>query len=570
MPTPRIRVDSHARTGARRAWRASLAISLLGIGGATPVLAQTLTSHHAGYTAVATAAPAAPAVPLYDDLGHYARRVSTSDADAQRYFDQGFRLTYGFGLPEARRAYREAARHDSTCAMCWWGLAWALGPYINGPSIDSASAAEAYAASRRALALRDRATPVERALIEAMATRYAVIDPAGGTATPTRAALDSAYAAAMRDASRRFPNDLDVAAIFAEALMILRPWNQWTRAGEPQPGTEEVLRTLEGVLRRDVHHPGACHYYIHATEASPHPERAAACADLLGRAIPGASHIPHMPSHTYMRMGRYADAVRANQQARIADQRARLGGAPGIYVAHNAHMLASAATMDGQSGVALQAALDLGRASPSAGYYHRAVLVRFGRWRELLDAPALGGGPIGVGMTAFARGMGHLGLGAADSAALELAALDSALRNTPDSLAHRGHKATALLGMARGILAGELDASRDRYDEAVDALRAAVSLADSLDYDEPEPWPLPPRHILGAVLVDAGRAAEAETVFRDDLRKHPANGWALAGLERALRAAGKRAEADAVAAQVERVWARADVPVVGARWRPGM
>ena len=277
-----------------------------------------------------------------------------------------------------------------------------------------------------------------------------------------------------------------------------------------------------------------------------------------------------MPSHTYMRMGRYADALRANQQARIADQRARLGGAPGIYVAHNAHMLASAATMDGQSGVALQAALDLGRASPSAAYYHRAVLVRFGRWRELLDAPALGGGALAVGMTAFARGMGHLGVGAADSAATQLVALDSVLRGTPDSLTHRGHKSGSLLGMARGILAGELGASRGRYDEAVDALRAAVALADSLDYDEPEPWPLPPRHILGAVLVDAGRAADAEVVFREDLRKHPANGWALAGLERALRAEGKRAEADTVAQLVARVWARADVPLVGARWRPGL
>jgi tetratricopeptide (TPR) repeat protein len=511
-------------------------------------------------------------VPLYEDLGHYGRRVSTESADAQRYFDQGLRLTYGFGLAEARRAFREAARRDSTCAMCWWGLAWALGPYINGPSLDSASGAEAYAAVQRALTLRERAMPVERGLIEAMAARYAspVVAAGATSAPPTRAHLDSAYADAMRDVARRFPDDRDAGAMFGEALMVLRPWNQWTRTGEPQPGTEEVLRTLEHVLDRDVRHPGACHYYIHATEASPHPERAAVCADLLGRAIPGASHIPHMPSHTYMRMGRYGDAVRANQQARIADQRARMGGAPGTYVAHNAHMLASAGAMDGQSAIALQAAADLGRAAPRVIYYYRAVLVRFGRWQELADAPRPAGrDPLSLGMHAFARGMGQLGSGAPDSARAQLTALDTIITVVPDTLKLGNHPVGALLGIARGILAGELFASERRYEEAVDALRAAVTFGDSLKYDEPEPWPLPPRHVLGGVLLDAGRVADAEAVLRDDLRKHPGNGWALAGLTEALRAQGKPREADAIAAELTRIWARADVPIVGSRWRPG-
>jgi len=567
------------RTGPRatptRVACATLLVPLLAAGASAQTAGgtQALTSHQSAHAPLAhPPAAAAAAVPLYEDLGHQSRRVSTQSTDAQRYFDQGLRLTYGFGLPEARRAFREAARRDSTCAMCWWGLAWALGPYINGPSLDSASAVEAYTAVQRAVALRERATPVERALIEAMAARYATHAGDGGaaSASPTRAHLDSAYADAMREVVRRFPDDRDAGAIFGEALMVLRPWNQWTRTGEPQPGTEEVLRTLERVLRRDLRHPGACHYYIHATEASPHPERAAACADLLGRAIPGASHIPHMPSHTYMRMGRYGDAVHANQQARLADQRARMGGAPGTYVAHNAHMLASAGTMDGQSAVALQAAADLGRAAPRVIYYHRAALARFGRWRELADAPQPAGtDPLSLGMHAFARGIGQLGVGAADGARAQLAALDTIVAVVPDTLRLGSHPTIALLGMARGILAGELFASQRRYAEAVDALRAAVTFGDSLMYDEPEPWPLPPRHVLGGVLLDAGRAADAEAVLRDDLRKHPANGWALAGLADALRAQGKRSEADAVAAELTRVWSRADVPIVGARWRPG-
>jgi tetratricopeptide (TPR) repeat protein len=515
---------------------------------------------HAGHVAHAPSAT----VPLYTDLGHFARRVGTASADAQRYFDQGMRLTYGFGLAEARRAFRVATQLDSTCAMCWWGVAWSYGPYINGPRLDSARAADANAAAQRALSLADRAAPVERALIAAMATRHAPPD-----AATSRARLDSAYANAMRDVVRRFPADLDAGAIFGEALMVLRPWNQWTRDGAPQPGTEEVLRALEGVLRRDVRHPGACHYYIHATEASPHPGRAARCADLLGASIPGASHIPHMPSHTYMRIGRYGDAVRANQAARLADQRARFGGAPGTYVAHNAHMLASAATMDGQSAVASQAAADLGRESLRARYYERAVLARFARWRELLDAPPLGTDPLGTGMQAFARGMGYLGVGARDSAQAALERLDAALRDVPDSLRFGGHPGSALLGMARGILAGELLASGERYDAAIAALRTAVALDDALAYDEPEPWPLPPRHVLGGVLLDAGRAADAEVVLREDLRRHPANGWALAGLERALRAQGRNAEAAAVGRERARVWARADVILVGARIRPG-
>ena len=515
-------------------------------------------AHGAGH-----AAAAGDSVPLYSDLGTYSRRVSTRSPTAQRYFDQGMRLTYGFGHAEARRAFRAAIRADSTCAMCYWGLAWALGPYINGPTMDSTIALEAYAAIQRATALGKRAPGVERALIDAMSVRYSAVPSAA-----TRKALDSAYAGAMRDVARRFPDDLDVGALLGQALMVLRPWDQWTRAGDPQPGTEEVLRVLESVLRRNVRHPGACHHYIHATEASREPGRATACADLLGGLIPGASHIPHMPSHTYMRVGRYGDAVRANQQARFADQRASHGGAPGIYVAHNTHMLAGSASMDGQSAVATQAAADLAREDASSAYYQLAVLARFGRWDELLALPPLSVPLPNVGMSAFARGMGHLGLGRADSAAVYLGTLDEVIGGTSSAARFGSHSAKALLDIARGILAGELELRAGRHDAAVAALRAAVPLEDSLRYDEPEPWPIPVRHILGAVLLEAGHAAEAESAYREDLKIHPRNGWALAGLELALRRRGKTADAEAVAREKEQVWSRADVILLGSRVPP--
>lgn len=504
----------------------------------------------------------ADSVPLYGDLGTYSRAVAPASPTVQRYFDQGMRLTFGFGHPEARRAFREAIRRDPGCAMCHWGLAWSLGPYINA-AMDSANGAEAYAAAQRAVALKAGASEVDRALIEAMAARYAPVPTEAN-----RPGLDSAYVDAMKEVVRRHPDDLDAAALLGEALMVLRPWDQWTRTGDPKPGTEEVLAVLESVLARDLRHPGACHHYIHATEASRNPGRAAPCADLLGGSIPGASHIPHMPSHTYMRIGRYADAVRANQKAWHADQRAAHGGAPGIYPPHNLHMLMTAATMDGQSAVAIQAARDLSRGFPSHAFYPVVALVRFGRWEEVLEVPASTHSPFHAGIGRFGRGLGHLAMGRADSAGVQLDSLEAILAGTPDSLTFRGHPQRSILGIARGILAGERAAAQGRHDEAVRILQEALPLEDDLKYDEPEPWPLPIRHVLGAVLLEAGRAPEAEAAYREELRVHPSNGWALLGLEQSLRAQGRTGEAEAAAREFARVWERADVWLTGSRIAP--
>ena len=509
----------------------------------------------------ATARDTVP-LPVYDALGTYSRRITTRSAEAQTYFDQGLRLTFGFGHVTSRKSFREATARDSTCAMCWWGLAWALGPYING-QMDSTGGVEAYRAIQNAQRHANAGTPVERALIGAMSARYVEIP-----VRATRKSLDTAYVEAMRQVVRQHPNDLDAAALLGEAMMVLSPWDHWTRSGEPKPGTADVLRTLESVLARNPRHPGACHHYIHATEASTAPQRAAACADLLGAIIPGASHIPHMPSHTYMRMGRYGDAVRANQDAVIADIRAAYGGAPGVYPPHNLNMLLAAAAMDGQSGVSLQAARDLDVRYPSTGSWEPLILARFGRWDEILAATPPTGGLLHATAGAFARGLARLAQANRAAAAGELRILDALLAGVAEGAREGGHPARSMIGIPRAILSAEIAAERGRFDDAVKTLEAAVVLEDSLNYDEPEPWPIPVRHVLGAVLLEAMRAPEAEAVYRADLVDHPANGWALDGLVRALRAQGRQSEADTTAKELVAVWKRSDVWLTGSQAAP--
>jgi tetratricopeptide (TPR) repeat protein len=490
-------------------------------------------------------------MPLYRTaLGPYGRAITTNSADAQAYFDQGMQFVFAFTLGDAARAFREAQKLDPSCAMCFWGEAYAWGSYLNG-DMDADDAPRAHAAITRALALAPtRTTPVERALIEAMAVRYEPIHDRG-----RREKLDSAYAEAMAQLYQRFPADLDLGTLYAESLMLLEPRRgTWS---DDKPAVRRIHQTLEEVLARDIKHPGACHLYIHATESTSRPGRAEACADYLGLSIPGASHINHMPSHTYNRVGRWGDAVRANIQAWHSDLKAEIGEGFAIYPSHNLHMLLFAASMDGQGAVAIQAAKDYARISDGGSALHAMTLLRFGRFDEILPLTDTPRQPVLQGFWAFARGYAHLRLNAPDSARLYLNRVDSLARR-PDSVAFRGHPARQLLGVTGGILRGEIERHGRRLDQAVAALERAVALEDSLRYDEPEPLNFSARDWLGAALLEANRPADAERVYRAALEDHPNNGWSLVGLEQALRAQGRSDDAARTRQAFERAWARAD------------
>jgi hypothetical protein len=516
------------------------------------VTAAPLRAQHEMHTAAAAVRPDS-AIGLFNNLGPHTRTITTRSAGAQAYFNQGMRLDFGFGMAEARRSFEAAIRQDSDCAMCHWGLAWSLGPYVNG-TMDSVGGVRAYEHIQHALRLRRNGTDVERALIEAMAQRYAAVPT-----RQNRAQLDTVYMNAMRDVMRRFPDDLDVATLFGESIMVLRPWNYWTKGGEPQPGIDELLRTLESVLARNLAHPGACHLYIHTTEASLQPARAEKCADLLIDGMPGASHMRHMPSHTYMRIGRYGDGVRSNQLAWLADQQAAHGGATAIYPAHNLHMLLFAASYDGQSAVAMQAARDLAKLAAGSAFQLPLVYARFGRWQEILDMP-LATVPFQAAMQHYARGIAQLRTNQAPNARMSLAALESGIAQTTNRTQR------SLLRLAQAILSAELDATAKQYDDAVRTLEHARSIeTDSLSYDEPEEWIVPLRQVLGAILLDAGRAADAETAYRGELQTHPDNGWSLYGLYLALEAQ-KKPEAAQVLEQFRRAWQRADVHLRSSRF----
>ncbi|MBI4601807.1 MAG: hypothetical protein HY721_07585 [Planctomycetes bacterium] len=425
-----------------------------------------------GTAAGAAAGGAGPRPQLFHDLGSFHGEVSTRSEEAQRWFDQGLLLTYAFNHEEAGRSFEEAARIEPECAMAWWGMALCAGPNINNPAMDEAASGRAHEASRRALSLA-KASPgslraVERDLIEALVKRYEHPPP------PDRKALDAAYAGAMRDVHRRHPDDPDVSALFAEALLDLRPWDQWTPSGDPQPGTLEVVETLEAALARRPDHPGANHYYIHAVEASPRPERALAAAERLGSLAPGAGHLVHMPAHIFVRLGRYADASIANEKAIAADrrhvERAGAGGTYAIYRAHNHHFLALAAMFERRSAAALEAARDLVAELPEAAVRAMPeyldgliatplhVLVRFGRWGEILREPEPPAHlPATRAFWRYARGVALSVLGRLAEAAAELAAFDAAVARVPEGyLVNTNNTARAVLEVVRAMLEGEL------------------------------------------------------------------------------------------------------------------
>ena len=514
-------------------------------------------------------------VGLMAGLGDWRHPIATTSMDAQRYFDQGLRLTYAFNHDEAVRSFEQAIELDAQCAMCYWGLAYALGPNINLP-MEAQAETRAHAAIASAMRLRAGAPPLERALIEATALRYD--EPAGAA----RADRDAAYASAMRRVAQKFPGDADTQVLFADALLNLRPWNQWTRDGQPQPGTEEIVAVLERIVAREPNHAGGCHFYIHAVEASAAPERALTCAERLPKLMPGAGHIVHMPAHVYLRVGRYEEAARANIAAVEADNHylarddARVGFYPLFYAPHNLHFLWSTYLLSGQREKALQAsralvervAVDDARANVALQGFLPAVVLthaRFGDWHAVLASPAPPADlPYVSGMWRYARGLAFAARHDVGAARAELERLRTITAQVTDDVIIILNSAPALLKLADEVLAGAIAAEEKRADQAIAHLRKAVSLEDALTYDEPPPWYHSTRHQLGAALLDAGQLAAAETVFREDLRFLRDTGWSLWGLERALRAQGKAREADAVARRFRKAWRHADTRL---QWR---
>ena len=485
-------------------------------------------------------------MPLFTTgLGTFTRPISSSNREAQAYFDQGFQMMYAFAKEDAARSFRESQKRDPECAICYWGEAWTWGSYLNG-AMTVAEAPRAWAAIRKAVALRDRADAKERAFIDALAVRYVErFDP------DRRVEQDRAYAEAMRGVAEAYPADLDAATLYAEALFLLEP-RRGTRELE-DPDVRRLHGVLEAILAADIHHPGACHLYVHATESTVRPDKAAACAAFLGSSIPGASHINHMPSHTFNEIGRWGESVRANLQAWHSDQKAEIGEGFAIYPSHNLHMLLYAASMDGQGAIAIQAGRDYAKLTGDS-FYHVLTLIRFGRFDEVAAVTARPKATIPGGLWDFAQGYARLREGEPDMARVYLARVLAAADSSKAMF--RVHSAQQLLGTVGLILEGELHRVAGDPAAAIASFQRAASVEDSMPYDEPEPLPFAARHWLGAALLEAGRFSDAERVYREELADHPHNGWSLIGLRQALAGQGK---ADPMVDQdLAESWARSD------------
>ena len=488
-------------------------------------------------------------------LGPLTRPITTTSAEAQKFFDQGMQMMYAFTPLRAARSFRQAQREDPNCAMCFWGEAWAWGPYLNGGmGPDDAPRAHENIMKAKKLA-GQHASEVERALIEAMAVRYAPEHD-----RESRRKMDEEYSRAMAEVYQRHPGDVEVGTLYGESLMLLEP--RRGRWDIEKPAVQKIHAVLEAVLAIDIRHPGACHLYVHATEPTVKPEKAEACADHLGASIPGASHIQHMPSHTYNRVGRWGDAVRANLDAWHSDMRAEHDIAWAIYPSHNLHMLLFAASMDGQGAVAVQAGRDYGKLVYSGNFYEAMTLLRFGRFEEILELDDPPEGTIQRGFWDFSRGYAFLRQFDPNRAKFYLEKVKLAAETFSGSF--QGHSAADLLGVVAGILEAEVLRHFDENEEAVEVLEAAIEIEDGLRYDEPEPLNFSARHWLGDLLLELERYEEAEAVFEAALEDHPMNGWSLFGLEAALRSQDRSDEADRVNALFQEAWARSDTWIAAA------
>jgi tetratricopeptide (TPR) repeat protein len=505
-------------------------------------------------------------------MGRHTRTITTESREAQKYFDQGLIWAYAFNHDEALRSFTKAAELDPDCAMAWWGVALCNGPHINNPTMPPERSAAAWDALQKAQARKDRANVLERALIDALAARYANPAPAD------RAALDQAYAAAMEKVWQKYRGDNDVAVLYVESLMDLQPWDLWTKDGRPKGRTTEIVAILEEVRSRDPNHPGANHLYIHAVEAGPQPEKGNDAADRLRNAVPAAGHLVHMPSHIDVQVGRWALAADQNARAAKADAKYRKlvprQDFYRVYMAHNDHFRAFASMMEGRYKVARECAQDMLAAIPT-DYVQTSsalvdplmaieldVLMRFGKWEEILTQPAPPAHlPITTCMWHFTRGVAYAATGRVPEAERELTEFRAATRNVPEGALWSINPAISVLAVAERVLEGEIEFRRGNIDKAVQQLRAAVAKEDELLYMEPPDWVQPARHTLGAVLISAGRYSDAEQVYREDLEIWPENGWSLYGLSVCLRARGATREAQEVERRFRKSWARADTKI---------
>ena len=486
-------------------------------------------------------------------LGTFTRPTSSTNKEAQAFFDQGFQMMYSFAKPEAVRSFREAWKRDPECAICYWGEAWAWGSYLNAPMTPE-EAPHAYTAIRKAMSLSARASASERALIDAMSVRYVENFDAN-----TRVEQDRAYANAMQKVAAQFPDDLDIATLYADSLFLLEP-RRGTR-DHTDPDVHRLHQLLEGILARNVQHPGACHLYVHATESTTVPGRAEACAEFLGRSIPGASHMNHMPSHTWNEIGRWGDSVRANLMAWHSDLKAAVGEGFAIYPEHNLHMLLYSAAYDGQGAIAMRAGMDYSKLTGQS-FYEVLTMIRFGRFDEVLQVTNRPMQDIQGALWDFSQGYAHLKQGDADFAAVYLARVKKTAETSTS--AFRVHPATNLLSIVAGILEGEMQRMAGDLPGAIETFRRAAATQEALVYDEPEPLPFSAFHWLGAALIEAGRFEEAEQAYRTELKDHPHNGWSLLGLQQALAGRGvKSAEVDA---DLEASWSRADTWIRSSRF----
>ena len=510
-----------------------------------------------------------------DGLSDYSMEVTTSSPVAQKYFDQGLRLTYAFNHAEAIRAFESAQRVDPNCAMCFWGVANALGPNINAP-MEASAVKPALEAVAKAQALAPKASKREQSYIAAIATRYS--DAPGAD----RAALDKAYADAMRLVAQLYPDDLDAATLAAESLMDLTPWAYWKKTGEPTQYTGEIVEKLERVLAANPNHPGANHYYIHAVEASGEPGKALASAKRLETLAPVAGHLVHMPAHTYMRVGMYRAASLANEKGAEQDEAymawCKSGGLyVQAYYPHNLHFLWASETFEGKSEKSLETAKrlsavltpDAARAAPPAHELFAVryfAPVRFGKWEQLLAEPA----PpddlrYALGMWHWGRGMALANTGKLDAAQQELEALRGfANEDAVKNLVFLEGPASQLIEIASHMLTAEIAGKKGDHDTALAELDAAQKAEYGLAYTEPPGWPLPIRQYQGAAMLAASRFSDAETAFQADLVEYPENGWSLYGLAASLN--GQSKPADDVQKRFDAAWAGADVKLSSTRF----